>query len=47
MPLTHKVCDLVEQTWHGELRSFGPEGMDKAGADAGPIFKVNELGRNV
>ncbi len=47
MPPTHKLCDLVEQPWHGELCSFGPEGMDIAGADAGPVCKADELDRNV
>jgi len=45
MPPAHTVCDLVEQLGHGELSSFGPEGMDKDGADAGPVCKVNELER--
>jgi len=47
MPPTHTVCDLVKQLGHRELGSFGPEGMDKAGADAGPVCKADELDRNV
>jgi hypothetical protein len=44
---THEVCDLVEQLGHGELWSVDPEGMEKAGADAGPACKADEPDKNV
>jgi hypothetical protein len=47
MPPTHEICDLVEQLGHGELCSFGPEGIDKARADAGPLCRADEVNRNV
>ena len=47
MPTAHDIFNLVEQPGHGELCSFGSEGTDKAGANAGPVCKADELDRNV